>query len=72
MAGTPQHRFFLLAAAAPAPALGGLGPSLGSLRYPITACSNPVSNVIAPLLFGQLLPDWGYAIARGVPPPPQE
>eukprot|EP00667_Euglena_gracilis_P008428 EG_transcript_8534 len=51
------------------PALGGLGPSLGSLRYPITACSNPVSNVIAPLLFGQLLPDWDagwYGVAADI------
>eukprot|EP00667_Euglena_gracilis_P006535 EG_transcript_6591 len=40
------------------PALGGLGPPLASLRYAITDCSNPVSSVKAPLLFGQLLPSW--------------
>eukprot|EP00667_Euglena_gracilis_P002824 EG_transcript_2832 len=48
------------------PAVGGLGAELGSLRYPVTDCSYPVSNVVAPLLFGQLLPIWDpgwYSVA---------
>eukprot|EP00668_Euglena_longa_P037354 GGOE01048099.1.p1 GENE.GGOE01048099.1~~GGOE01048099.1.p1 ORF type:complete len:1191 (-),score=342.59 GGOE01048099.1:131-3439(-) len=40
------------------PAIGGLGDSLGSLRFPITDCGYPMSIVKAPLLFGQLVPSW--------------
>eukprot|EP00667_Euglena_gracilis_P003302 EG_transcript_3312 len=51
------------------PALNGLGPSIGSLQFPITACAIPVSTVVAPLLFGQLLPDWDagwHAVAADI------
>eukprot|EP00668_Euglena_longa_P028664 GGOE01035955.1.p1 GENE.GGOE01035955.1~~GGOE01035955.1.p1 ORF type:complete len:1170 (-),score=364.75 GGOE01035955.1:575-3943(-) len=37
---------------------GYLKPGLATTRYSVLECSNPVSSVIAPLLFGQLLPSW--------------
>eukprot|EP00667_Euglena_gracilis_P001620 EG_transcript_1619 len=37
--------------------VGYLKPGLASLRYSVLDCSSPVTNVIAPLLFGQLVPD---------------
>eukprot|EP00667_Euglena_gracilis_P012289 EG_transcript_12616 len=54
------------------PATNTFGPSLGT-RFSVLQCSNPVTSVIAPLLFGQLLPTadaswYGVAadIGRGV------
>eukprot|EP00668_Euglena_longa_P022611 GGOE01028168.1.p1 GENE.GGOE01028168.1~~GGOE01028168.1.p1 ORF type:complete len:1195 (+),score=406.00 GGOE01028168.1:278-3586(+) len=38
------------------PATAALGSSISTLRYSVLECSNPVTSVIAPLLFGQLLP----------------
>eukprot|EP00668_Euglena_longa_P028653 GGOE01035944.1.p1 GENE.GGOE01035944.1~~GGOE01035944.1.p1 ORF type:complete len:1181 (-),score=399.66 GGOE01035944.1:658-4059(-) len=37
---------------------GYLRPGLATIRYSVLECSSPISNVIAPLLFGQLLPGW--------------
>eukprot|EP00667_Euglena_gracilis_P002302 EG_transcript_2302 len=55
------------------PATGTLGPCLGSVRYSVLQCSNPVSSVTAPLLFGQLVPNWdagwrtvGLEIGQGI------
>eukprot|EP00667_Euglena_gracilis_P002119 EG_transcript_2119 len=45
------------------PATGTLGPSLG-LRYSVLDCSVAVTTVRAPLLFGQLLPDWDVGWRR--------
>eukprot|EP00668_Euglena_longa_P025949 GGOE01032466.1.p1 GENE.GGOE01032466.1~~GGOE01032466.1.p1 ORF type:complete len:1206 (-),score=349.63 GGOE01032466.1:1260-4403(-) len=48
------------------PATGDLGKPIKNLRYSILDCSNPISSVIAPLLFGQLLPsydDGWYAVS---------
>eukprot|EP00667_Euglena_gracilis_P000658 EG_transcript_658 len=39
-------------------ATGLLKPGIASMSYSVLECSNPATNVIAPLLFGQLLPDW--------------
>eukprot|EP00668_Euglena_longa_P022616 GGOE01028173.1.p1 GENE.GGOE01028173.1~~GGOE01028173.1.p1 ORF type:complete len:1194 (-),score=380.68 GGOE01028173.1:340-3654(-) len=38
------------------PATATLGSSISTVRYSMLECSNPVTSVTAPLLFGQLLP----------------
>eukprot|EP00667_Euglena_gracilis_P001830 EG_transcript_1833 len=39
------------------PTTFGLAPSLSHVQYSVLQCHNPVTSVIAPLLFGQLVPD---------------
>eukprot|EP00667_Euglena_gracilis_P000433 EG_transcript_433 len=50
-------------------ATGLLGPSLSSLQYSALQCSSSVAQVVAPLLFGQLVPTWDdgwHAVAQQI------
>eukprot|EP00667_Euglena_gracilis_P006065 EG_transcript_6110 len=50
-------------------ATGLLGRSLGRLQYSALQCSSSVAQVVAPLLFGQLVPTWDngwHAVAQQI------